>query len=326
MTGVGSLPFVETDSAINFIREFCPAVPFWPQLPQRTPQEGLIAQTLGKYAALIEDSPDKPGFFRCRAGQEDLLEDILLAGDSALVDETAAGFFAFERALVSGEFEDAVALKAQCCGPLSMAVSLSMDFGRNQVQRDWVNPVTAFIGRHVEWQLSRLRQYDLPVVFVLDEPFLCPQVLEANPAKASGLVAAVQQVLTLIAASGGISGIHLCNKLPFDALRSLKIDYLSLDATIPSELEKQREVCNRVFSSPGNIAFGLVPTSESTLSLERDPVEVWSQVALSCESPRVAAERSLVTATCGLGRASVAEARGVFERCEETAKVVRDYL
>ena len=33
VTGVGSLPFVDADLAVEFVAEFSPELPFWPQLP-----------------------------------------------------------------------------------------------------------------------------------------------------------------------------------------------------------------------------------------------------------------------------------------------------
>ena len=51
VTGVGSLPFVDADEAVEFVAEFSPELPFWPQLPMRAAGEGVIAQGMG---ALIE--------------------------------------------------------------------------------------------------------------------------------------------------------------------------------------------------------------------------------------------------------------------------------
>ena len=42
--GIGSLPYLEANSALDLIFEYCPQIPFWPQLPKRDAREGMTAQ------------------------------------------------------------------------------------------------------------------------------------------------------------------------------------------------------------------------------------------------------------------------------------------
>lgn len=43
-TGIGSLPHKDAKSALDLIFEYCPQIPFWPQLPKRDIREGMLAQ------------------------------------------------------------------------------------------------------------------------------------------------------------------------------------------------------------------------------------------------------------------------------------------
>ena len=40
VTGVGSLPFIDADEAVEFVAQYSPELPFWPQLPSAPPGRG----------------------------------------------------------------------------------------------------------------------------------------------------------------------------------------------------------------------------------------------------------------------------------------------
>ena len=45
VTGIGSLPFTDPEAGVRFVAEHSPEIPFWPQLPRRSEDEGMIAQS-----------------------------------------------------------------------------------------------------------------------------------------------------------------------------------------------------------------------------------------------------------------------------------------
>ncbi len=50
ITGIGSFPFTDLDEAIDLIFATCAEIPFWPQLPNRSPQENM-------YTTFLESVP-----------------------------------------------------------------------------------------------------------------------------------------------------------------------------------------------------------------------------------------------------------------------------
>ena len=62
VTGIGSLPFTSSRSAVRSVAEFSPEVPFWPQLPQRSERESIVSQGLGIVEPLIEPHNEGYGF------------------------------------------------------------------------------------------------------------------------------------------------------------------------------------------------------------------------------------------------------------------------
>ena len=115
VTGIGSLPLTSAASAIQAVADFSPEVPFWPQLPQLSERERVIGQALGIVADLIE--PRNEGYgYQVKEGRIDSLLEILHRSVGDLTSANAVGFGAFENALFSGLFRDAVAVKGQIEG------------------------------------------------------------------------------------------------------------------------------------------------------------------------------------------------------------------
>ena len=123
VTGVGSLPFTDPEEAVAFVAEYAPELPFWPQLPRRRPGEGVIAQGLGPLAAFLEPAA-RPFCWQARPCEGRAFWAALDGEEARLAPNTAAGFFAFERAAQEGRFRWAAALKAQSEGPITLAKDL----------------------------------------------------------------------------------------------------------------------------------------------------------------------------------------------------------
>src|SRR5215469_17492971 len=123
VTGVGSLPFTSSASAIRSVAEFSPEVPFWPQLPQISERESIIGQGLGIIEHLIERRAEGYGY-QVKERQLDSVLEILHRSSGELSPANAAGFGAFEGALSSGVFGSALAVKGQIEGPITLAAYL----------------------------------------------------------------------------------------------------------------------------------------------------------------------------------------------------------
>src|SRR5258708_23903443 len=99
VTGIGSLPLTSITSAVRSVAEFSPEVPFWPQLPQLSERESIVGQSLAIVENLIE--PREEGYgYQVKAGQLDSVLEILHRSTGELTSANAAGFGAFEEALL----------------------------------------------------------------------------------------------------------------------------------------------------------------------------------------------------------------------------------
>ncbi|CAN5463745.1 hypothetical protein BH09SUM1_BH09SUM1_31370 [soil metagenome] len=134
VTGIGSLPFHEPAEAIAFVRRWCPAIPFWPQLPKSGMQEMMTSQ-------FIADGLDQ---------------------DFAFSQHFHSGWFAFLDALREGKFPDAVAIKGHLAGPQTMAQFLRNADDAESIARRTEELISA--------QLDALLPFHDRVIIQLDEP------------------------------------------------------------------------------------------------------------------------------------------------------------
>jgi hypothetical protein len=301
VTGIGSLPIGDADRAVAFVAAHAPEVPFWPQLPLRSAAEGMAVQALGLPAGLIAGSAAG----RIRVSDGDALLTHLTTTDPALRPDEAAGFAAFVRALRRGAFPAARAVKGQIAGPLTVGWALSID-GRPA----WEDPVvfTAIVARiaaRAAWQARALATAGLPVLLLVDEPVLgLVDVTDADP---------LVPVCDAIAAEGGIPGLHSCAT---DGELSA-----ALPPVISLDLHGRRGLPGTVSSAwagppgPGTtraaasevqpamvLAAGLVPTTSDLVSVPA-PEQIaaaWLRLAAAVGDPGDLAQRTLLTATCGL--------------------------
>jgi hypothetical protein len=321
VTGVGSLPFTDPGEAVEFVAEHCPELPFWPQLPRRDAGEGVIGQGMGQLIEFLEPA-HRPYCWAVRRGAEPEFAAALDDYDAGLSPETAAGFFALERAIRSGRFSSARAVKAQVEGPATLAHCLFLQGEPVSRIPGWLERLTRFLERQVAWQVGRLGALGLPVVFVLDEPVLTlvGGISPAAPAVASAL----RRVLGVARGKGAAVGIHCCSPLPSASLGGLELDVLSFDANLPIEGDGFFGLARDVMRRGGYLAFGLAPTGPSSATVASMESR-WLALAVSLGDPSAVASQSLVTATCGLGLSTPAETLASFTLARRTGASINSY-
>ncbi len=294
--GIGSLPHTDPAAAVRFVAEYCPAIPFWPQLPQRSAQDDLLLQMLAPLADLLEMSA---------AGRIDVLPGRIatlrrrLHSASARLDEThAPGFFAFEQALADGAFTDARLLKGQIYGPLTLARCLYVNGCPIYKLPGIYAALTDYLCRLARWQTMRLRRFGKPVLIVVDEPALALETPDSEALKY------VRQVLQTIHEAGASSGVHCCAAAHPATLVNLAPNLLSFDAHIGLEtFLRDGQIQQFVVAENGWLAFGLIPTLLDLSPLAVDDIFarwVGAAVGGGYDVERLVSQ-SLISATCGLG-------------------------
>jgi hypothetical protein len=318
VTGVGSLPFVDAGEAVDFVAEFSPELPFWPQLPLRAAGEGMIAQGMGSLIGYLEPA-DRPYCWSVRSDAVAAFAAALEVDDSGLNPESAGGFFALELAIQSGRFPGARAVKAQLEGPATLAHCLFLNGVPMARVPGWLDRLTGFLERQAAWQVRRLADLGLPVVFVLDEPAVA--LVDGKSRAAPAVAGALRRVLGAARREGAGVGIHCCAPLPSAAFRGLGLDLLSFDANLPSD-EGFTDLARAILDRGGYLAFGLAPTGSSSATVKSMEAR-WLGLASSLGDLAAVAARSLVTATCGLGLSTPAETIASFNLARAMGTAIR---
>ena len=323
VTGIGSLPLTSAGSAIQAVADFSPEVPFWPQLPQLSEQERVIGQGLGIVADLIE--PRNQGYgYQVKEGQLDSLLEILHWSVGDLTPANAVGFGAFEEALSSGLFRNAVAVKGQTEGPITLSAYL---FHRD---RPFLSDPALFaaIAFHVSqticWQIDRLRSAGLPVLMFVDEPALCLEIPVASAVSEETRLSALAVTLEDTRVRGAYAGLHCCAARPFERMLRAKPDILSFDAHEGLELFFADLHAIDFVRQGGMVAYGIVPTRPGLKAVDAGSIFIrWLQAASQAGDPQEFAQRAIITATCGLGLLDMSAVVESFGVAHSISKLIR---
>jgi hypothetical protein len=323
VTGIGSLPLTSVASAIQAVADFSPEVPFWPQLPQLSEQERIIGQGLGIVADLIESRNEGYGY-QVKKGRIDSLLEILYRSVGDLTPANAVGFGAFERALSSGLFQHAVAVKGQIAGPITLSAYLYHQGRPFLSDPALFAAITFHVSQTICWQIDRLKSGRLPVVMFVDEPALCLEVPIAGAVSEEKRLSALAATLQDARVRGAYAGLHCCAARPFERMHRVKPDILSFDAHEGLDLFFADSHALDFVHRGGMVAYGIVPTRPGLNAVDSASIFIrWLQAASLAGDPREFAQRAMITATCGLGLLDMSAVVESFSVAQDISKLIR---
>ena len=327
-TGVGSLPFDDPHEAARVVAGELPDLPHVPELPGR----GAGADLVGRTAVLLDG----------------LGVDLSPAGWRLLGPRGRSGVDARRAVAALSRDLDAVEealprhdgpVKAQLCGPWTLAASLELPGGGPALSdAGAVRDVAGALGEAAREHVAAVRRR-LPdacaVLLQLDEPSL-PRVLAGRVPTASGLSAVrpvdaarardlLADVLDAVVAAGAVPVVHCCDAdVPVRLLVAAGARALSLDATLLHP--RTDDDLGEALEAGVGLLAGLVdPRAEPRRrppSADAGPVrDLWHRLGLD---PATTAERVVVTPTCGLAGTAPADVVGVLSRAREVARVLAE--
>lgn len=333
VTGIGSLPLKSEREAIQAIVESSPEVPFWPQLPQLSEREIVIKQALGLIRSLIE--PRSRGYgFQVKEGAIDSVIEILHNSDGALTEESAAGFFAFEDAIMSGLFGYPLAIKGHIEGPITLSAYLFYKERPFLSDPQLFSSVAFHVSQLVCWQVERLRSAGVPVMLFVDEPALCLEVPSSAAVSEAQRLSALAAIFDDARKRRAYAGLHCCAARPFERMFRTRPDILSFDAHEGLEAFLSHPESVDFVYREGIVAYGLIPNKQDLDAMDSAHIFIrWLEAVARRGDPQRFAQRAMITATCGLGlldRASMyrsfAVARGVSRLVRSLAGVSEEIL
>ncbi len=292
-TAIGSMPGHDAETAAMEVLALLPELPAWPQLPNRSPREGMIAQAVAMLPGVAYEGNrftlKEPGRFIASAQAPDL--------HGAMAEDEAAGLHAFLRMAPERR---PLAVKGHIIGPITAAISMEM------YELPLIGALAFHLGAKAAWQEQQLRKVSPHTVFLLDEPALGTRVFTRLVLQdAVSKERAAEMIGITLAGVRGLKGVHVCSWPDIPYLATLPVDILSFDSYLFSlSLARYgaREIREHI-QRGGIIAWGAVPTdgdiiataSAEALFGKREPLAR----SLELDMGEIA-RHSLFTPSCGL--------------------------
>jgi hypothetical protein len=300
-TGIGSLPYESPHEATRAIADYCPHLPFWPQLPKLSAKESVIGQGLDILVNLIEPRPSGYGY-QVREGRIDAVVEALHSSSGRLTSVNAAGFSTFEDSMTSGSFPSALGVKGQIEGPVTLSTYLFYQ-GRAFLADPSLFAAMAFhVSQMACWQVERLKVLGRSVLLFIDEPALSLEASVSNGISQERRLNALSAIFEDVRARAAFAGLHCCAARPFARMCQARPDILSFDAYRGLEQFFTDSHALQFLRGGGWVAYGMIPTSPHLTAV--DPISLfgrWLTAASMAGEPQEFAQRALITATCGLG-------------------------
>lgn len=310
-TAVGSLPHHDPSAAARVVLRAHPRLPAAPQLPARSPLEGMVAQCASALPEVTvaadgsvtvdgsSDAPPIPHF-----------DDAAHGGLLAFL-EVAANMAAPPRRV-----------KLQVAGPLTLGLALTKaGMTRRRAFRRAAETARAWAVALEDLVARRLPSAALVLFF--DEPGL---VAWRQPNPPLDYESAVDVLSGALAATGCTTGVHVCGA--GDRRLALEAGPQVLGVEIRADVLDDADVIARHLDADGWVAWGAVPTDrpvgESVEPHWRGLVNVWCELTRRGCDPSRLRTQGLLTPACGLAGHGPTQAEHTLRLTRELADRVHD--
>jgi len=334
LIGLGSLPWSDVEAALDLVLDCFPEIPFWPQLPPRSPWEDMICQFAPGLPGLevdltgrrvrVDPEADLPSALT-EFYQADLNQETDRLG---LTPEAAPGFFGLLDRL-AGRPGRVERLKGQVPGPLIFGQAVKDQAGRAIISDPELRSACARgLGLKGAWQAERLSLARKRCLIMVDDPgfyLLGSPFLALSPGEALDLLAAC---LEPIRRAGALTGVHCCANTDWSLLLGAEVDVLSFDAfSFGQSLALFPGQVAEFLERGGWLTWGLVPTQKYTgQETPEGVVRLLDSLIRDLAGRGVPADRlwsqALLSPACGLGSLTPEAARAVLDLLERTRALI----
>jgi methionine synthase II (cobalamin-independent) len=326
-TVIGSMPHTDAQEACRLLLRYLPAIPAWPQLPQRSFKENMYVQFSEGFPGIVIEQEHI--FVDSSQDLAQALEQLYTAyvekdtTHYAISPDYAAGL----HTLLASKVEPLLAVKGQITGPISWGLSIT-DGSRYIVYDDTLAEAMA---RHLRlkasWQEKALSQISPTTIIFVDEPYLTSLGTPFVSLPSERVVALLEETLGGIS---GLKGLHCCGSADWSLLLSLPIDILSFDAyNYTTALSLYPAEVKSFLERGGTIAWGIIPNDEEALAKETlaslsDRLEE-AMAPFTREGLRIRqlVSQGLLTPSCGLASLSLEAAEQALEFLAQLSNKLR---
>lgn len=312
-----------------------PEAPCWPQLVQRTPDEGMIAQYIEGLPGVVWINAENRLFFNTEGpifdeGIVHFYEKYLAVTDKddknaldafEITPKHAEGFYGFQEKLwFKDDINEIRFLKGHITGPVTFGLGLPDQTGRASYYSEQLRDIVVKnLIMKALWQINKLKEFGRKTIILIDEPVLSSYGSSAMiGVSRNNVIDDLTEVIEAIQAADGIAGIHCCGNTDWAMIMETPVDIVSFDAYGYSDsLLLYPDELKAFILRGGILAWGIVPTNERASSETAEGLifkyegflSQMGQIGFSQETLRVA---SMFTPSCGTGTLSPSMAEDVL--------------
>jgi methionine synthase II (cobalamin-independent) len=321
ITGIGSFPFNNVDEAIDLIFSTCGEVPFWPQLPKRSPLENMYTTFLEGVPSVVIDTEKNTAYVDTKQAEgieqfyDNVASDVI---DSfRITDNVAPGFYRFLERLK--EIQGGVRyIKCQVTGPFSMGLGLKDEDGTPIIYNNsFYDIIKKAIHMKAKWMIHTIQSAypEKDIIIFFDEPYMVSFGSAYVSVSKEDAISALNEVTEGLQAK---TGIHICGNTDWSVPFNSNINIVNYDAyTYLDTIFYYPHDLARFLTRGGQIAPGIVPSVQEDLAvstldvLEKRVDEFLTKIRTSAGAiPR---DNFFITTSCGVGNLSSGEARKAME-------------
>lgn len=326
-TGIGSVPFQNTQDTCKRILRSIKGMPFWPQFVKRSYLEDMNIQYSEGLPSLKIDQDNRSLIVSNSENMESELVnfyDRFLSGDTeffAISREYAPGLYETLKLIEQEGDPQTHYVKGQSVGPVTFAASITGPDGKPVLHHEeLLEAMTRGLAIKALWQVGQLGKYGHKPVIFLDEPYLSGFGSAFSPIQRHQVVEILQTVIQYLRDNANpLIGVHCCGNTDWSMLLEAGPDIINFDAFgYMDYFLLYKEDILGFLQRGGVIAWGIVPTLEFTgeetvTGLVEKLREGMENVYAWGIDPALLAERSLLTPSCGMGTMSAEAANQCLE-------------
>lgn len=336
-TGVGSLPLVDPQKAVDLVLRCVPQAPFWPQLPKIDAREGMIAQFSENLPGLKAASGVLR--FACpdREKELELFYERFISQDLAyfkISPDFARGLYVFYQRLKNMNLSNLEFIKCQVTGPFTFCSGIN-DTNGNAILHDQVLMQAMVKGLTMKalWQLDLFKQFGKKIIMFFDEPYLAVVGSAYTPVNREHVINVFSELADSLKSKNCLVGIHCCGNTDWSMLTdTVGIDIINFDAfNFQERFVLYADNLNSFLRRGGLICWGIVPTQDFDPNLAPEVLAKKVKIGLDILVKKgidraLLLERLLISPACGLGALDAQKAEGILSLLNQTSLFIRKNL
>ena len=336
-TGIGSLPSMDAQSAVDLVLGYVPAVPFWPQLPKCNAREGMLAQFSENLPGLKLDSGDLRFIALDKEKELELFYDRFIAQDLEyfkISPDFARGLYAFYERLGGVDLSGVEFIKCQVTGPFTFCSGITDAQGKIILHDEvLMQAMVKGLGMKALWQLEYFKKFNKKMIMFFDEPYLTGVGSAYTTVNRQDVLDVYSELADTLRSQGSLIGIHCCGNTDWSMLTDAAgIDIINFDAfNFQERFVLYADNLNRFLKRGGIICWGIVPTNE--FNVDQGPELLAQKIKSGLDAlvkkginRQLLLERLLISPACGLGTLDAQKAEGILSLLNQTSLFIRKNL